>query len=257
MHPMKRQRQKDVRRDAGRSHARITTGDLERLAKIAEEDRKEYVDNHPKRAPLKRRILAVALCQGAALHFLNNANGIKDFDVWTFYTARPSLSYPPRRITHRDFGGPKFGRSPNWNHFVGRRVDLLGRSIASRTGESCLIAIRRYLSNGRTESARRLAEKAVILLEPKAMRGQVVWPIDVKSFQRTRASMEKFNHQNKNSLRPLRFLAKRRDALVGTTERQIERMLQLPAGCVRLVLPGGRKARGDKKIGSLLRDYGW
>ena len=33
-----------------------------------------------------------------------------------------------------------------------------------------------YLRSGRTESARRLAEKAVVLIDPHALRGEIVWP---------------------------------------------------------------------------------
>jgi hypothetical protein len=36
------------------------------------------------------RLLCRALCQGAALHYLDGKNGVKDFDVWSFYAARPS-----------------------------------------------------------------------------------------------------------------------------------------------------------------------
>ncbi len=31
------------------------------------------------------RVIAVTLCQGAALHYLNGRNGVKDFDLWTFF----------------------------------------------------------------------------------------------------------------------------------------------------------------------------
>jgi hypothetical protein len=27
----------------------------------------------------------VPLCQGGALHYVNGSNGVKDFDVWSFY----------------------------------------------------------------------------------------------------------------------------------------------------------------------------
>lgn len=33
------------------------------------------------------RLLCRALCQGAALHYLDGKNGVKDFDVWSFYAA--------------------------------------------------------------------------------------------------------------------------------------------------------------------------
>jgi len=32
------------------------------------------------------RLLGRALCQGAALRYVNGSNGVKDFDVWSFYT---------------------------------------------------------------------------------------------------------------------------------------------------------------------------
>lgn len=240
-----------------RSRTGITIADLTRLANIAAQDRREYFQRHPERAALGRRILAVELCQGAALHFLDGTNGVKDFDVWTFYAAHPQITYPPRRITHRDFGVPKFGRSPDWGQFRGRRVDLLGRSIKVRAGEDRTSALRRYLTEGRTESAKQLAKKAVILLEPAERRGEIVWPAGEGNYHRARWDMPKSNVRRKTPFTPIRFFAKRRDAEVSTTERQIEKMLQLPAGRVKLVLPNGRKARADKTIEALLRDYGW
>ena len=48
----------------------------------------------------------------------------------------------------------------------------------------------------------------------------------------------------------------RHDATIGRAEREVERVIGLPRGCVRLVLPGGRKARTDKLVGSLLTDWG-
>jgi len=60
----------------------------------------------------------------------------------------------------------------------------------------------------------------------------------------------------KKKPRPRRFLAARTDASVGTIERKIAKMLKLPEGSVQLRLPSLKKARSDKKIGSLLRDWG-
>ena len=56
---------------------------------------------------------------------------------------------------------------------------------------------------------------------------------------------------------PKRFLAARTDASVGTIERKIAKMLKLPEGSVQLRLPTLKKARSDKSIGALLRDWGW
>jgi hypothetical protein len=119
----------------------------------------------------------VALLQGAALHFVDGENGVKDFDVWTFYAARPDHpAFPWRRRVARDFGDPRFGRTPNTAGLVGRRVDLLGRSIEVGEEGNPAAALAAYLSEGRTASARALARKAAVLLEPPERRGTVVWP---------------------------------------------------------------------------------
>jgi hypothetical protein len=60
---------------------------------------------------------------------------------------------------------------------VGRHVDLLGRSLEVAEDADPIFVLRRYLSEGRTETARRLSEKAVVLLEPADRLGTVVWPV--------------------------------------------------------------------------------
>jgi len=52
-----------------------------------------------------------------------------------------------------------------------------------------------------------------------------------------------------------RKFALRRDASVGTGQRNIERAFVLPRGSVHLVLPNGRRARADKTIDALLADW--
>ncbi len=119
----------------------------------------------------------MALCQGAALHFVDGENGVKDFDVWTFYAARPDHpAYPWRRRRAVDFGDVAFGPLPHGQGFAGRYVDLLGRSIEVGAQTDPATALQRYLSEGRTASARALAEKAAVLLEPPGRLGTVVWP---------------------------------------------------------------------------------
>jgi hypothetical protein len=53
-----------------------------------------------------------------------------------------------------------------------------------------------------------------------------------------------------------RKISLRRDAYVGNAERVIEHVFGLPRGSVRLVNPDRRKARSDKLVGALLRDWG-
>jgi hypothetical protein len=162
----------------GRSYERITREDLVRLARIARLDREELFARKPRYRALGERLICVALCQGAALHFVDDENGVKDFDVWTFYAAHPDdPAVPWRRRRAHDFGDPKFGRSPDRPDFVGRHVDLLGRSLEVAEDLDPAAVLREYLSEGRTETARRLAAKAVVLLEPSDRLGAVIWPV--------------------------------------------------------------------------------
>ena len=117
--------------DNARSYGHLLPEDLHRLGEIARQDREEFFHRCPRYRPLQDDIIAVALCQGAALHYVNGSNGIKDLDVWTFYAKRPTLSqYPPHRpITPRDFGDPRFGQSPDFPQYVGRKVALVHNSI--------------------------------------------------------------------------------------------------------------------------------
>jgi|SRR5882672_7282097 len=161
----------------GRSFERITPDDLGRLAHIAAADRAEFFGKHQAWAKLYgSRFIAAALCQGAALHYLYGKVGVQDFDIYSFYSAHPKRPWYAKRNKHCDFGLPNFGRSPDRPDMVGRRVDLLGRGIDYRPGEDPAEAIRRWLRDGRTQSARLLAQKAVVLLEPLERLGEQVWP---------------------------------------------------------------------------------
>jgi hypothetical protein len=52
-------------------------------------------------ARYRDRLLCVALCRGGALHYLDRSNGVKDFDVWTFFAALPDR-YPDRALYRRN-----------------------------------------------------------------------------------------------------------------------------------------------------------
>src|SRR5437763_10002021 len=150
-----------------RSLKPITLDDLRRLGEIAQADREDFFARRPRYRPLREYVLAVALCQGAGLHYVNGTNGIKDLDVWTFYAQHPTVVYPARRpITPRDFGNPKFGRTDDSPPFAGRRVDCLGRSLAVPRGADPVAALQNYLSNATTDTASALATKGVVLIEP-------------------------------------------------------------------------------------------
>jgi len=167
-----------------RSLERITVRDLRRLGEIAREDRDEMFARSPHWARYRKRLLCVALCQGAAQHYTDKRNGVKDFDVWTFFSAPPAHypdpCYPDpclyRRNKPKDFGASKFGRHPDLPLYVGRKVDLLSRSLQIKKGADTVEALRHWLRTARRGSSPyRLAKKAVVLIEPCP--GLVVWPV--------------------------------------------------------------------------------
>jgi hypothetical protein len=163
--------------ESGRSFAKIEQSDLERLALLACEDREEFFARKPLwRRLYSDRVLCVALCQGAALQYADEKHGVKDFDVWTLYTRHPDAAFPCRRVGRKDFGRSKFGRSPDDVGYAGRRVDLLARSLSFASPTDPVQSIRTYLCAGRTKTARELARKAVILIEPRRLLGKIVWP---------------------------------------------------------------------------------
>ena len=97
--------------------------------------------------------------------------------MWTFYAHDPEGPFPPRWRTTADFGPSRIGRySGDPATFAGRRVDLIGRSLPAAPGANPVAALRRYLRSGRTATARALAAKAVVLIDPGHLRGTVVWP---------------------------------------------------------------------------------
>ena len=159
----------------GRSYAAIGADDLQKLARIARQDREAFFKEHPQWAKLyAHRVLCAALCQGAALHYIEHQTGVNDFDVYTFFWKHSARELPYRRLKSYDFGDSKFGRSSDRPDFVGRRVDCLMRSIECRNEEDAAAAIRRYLVQGKTQTARLLAAKAVVMLEPDC--GKILWP---------------------------------------------------------------------------------
>jgi hypothetical protein len=155
--------------------------------------------------------VAVVLAQGAAVHYLNDLSGgryadrdrgVKDLDVWTFYSAIPGRRFPAdKRETHKDFGPSVLGRQrydfdaarnaherARWQRFSaysGRRVDFLMRALPVQPdapASTVVKALRQWLERGARShatpkpSAWHLASKAMVLLYPESGRSDVVWP---------------------------------------------------------------------------------
>ena len=151
---------------------------LERLAEIALEDLEGLFERRPEKSGLyKDRLMILCLCQGGAEHFVRRRHGIKDFDVWTFFSDHPALPFPCRRRGVRDFGPSRFGRHPNNDRFGfnGRSVDIMGRSIQCDPDQSASDCVREWLQGGRTKSAGLIARRPVVAIHPKDLRGKVIW----------------------------------------------------------------------------------
>ena len=142
---------------------KITKRDLKQLAQIARADRERMFERNENWAPYRKRLL----CQ--------------DFDVWTFFARSPQRPFPDmalfRRRATADFGLSRFGRTPGApERFEGRRVDLLSRSLDVGPRADPIAAVQAWLEAGSSESARKLAEQAVVLIEPSP--GKVIWSSD-------------------------------------------------------------------------------
>lgn len=161
-----------------RSPEPITIGDLKELYNGSVQRLNEYFVQGQgvkwKKLYNIEKPLAVALCQGGAMHYHDGVNGIKDFDVWFFYPFN-QRHLPYRTIWTWDYNKPKFGRHPSIPGYEGRKVDVLVRSIKNYTGKDPVKNIYQFLQYENTASSRELAKKAVVMLTPDSLLGKVVW----------------------------------------------------------------------------------
>ena len=121
-----------------------------------------------------KRPLAVALCQGAAMHFHDKVNGVKDFDVWFFYPFNEK-HLPYRDIRNWDYKNTKFGHHPYILNYDGRKVDVLVRSIKNYSNQNPIDTIHKFLQYENTKTSKELSKKAVVMLYPESLLGKVVW----------------------------------------------------------------------------------
>ena len=161
---------------AVRSFEPLDSADLRHLAELAAEDLKQLFVRHPDTGRLYQdRLLMLCLCQGGAEHFVRQKNGVKDLDVWAFFSEHPARPFPYRRRGIRDFGPSRHGRHPDDEGFMGRRVDIIGRSIKCGADQSAQDCIRGWLGGGKTDSAKLIAMRPVVAVYPENERGNVIW----------------------------------------------------------------------------------
>lgn len=161
-----------------RSYERITRNHLMRLLAIARRERTDFFARHKEYAILyRKRVLCTVLCEDAALHYINGQTGVSSFDVWTFYAAHPEASFPHWHEERYDFGRSCFGRDAGApESFKGRPVNLAGRSIEASPADDPIDALQYYLRRASNPVPKRLAEKALVLIEPEPLAGYLAWP---------------------------------------------------------------------------------
>ncbi|MEW6110442.1 MAG: hypothetical protein AB1632_14955 [Nitrospirota bacterium] len=153
----------------------ITESDLRRLLELSRKDISEFFARNSRyKKEYENSELLVALCQGAALHYIDKKNGVKDFDIWYFYPQK-QITLPYRRRGVVDFGVSKFGKRENMTGFAGRSVDVLMRSDASFNKGDPVACVQSYLTTAKTKTAKLLSQKAVIGLYPGSVFGKVLW----------------------------------------------------------------------------------
>jgi hypothetical protein len=160
-----------------RSFERIMPDDLAQLAQITLADFDDLFRRMEHSRPYADRLRLVCLCQGAARHYVHGDRGVQDFDLWGFFQEIAGHPFPWRRRAKHDFGPSRFGRNPNdGDDFKGRRVDVIGRSISMSENETAIESVQRWLREARSDSARLLSERPVIVIWPTADCDQIIWP---------------------------------------------------------------------------------
>jgi hypothetical protein len=151
-------------------HRPVGGAELRSLLELATaEERAFFERNRTLVRPYRSRLLAIALCQGAALQYAGRGYGVNDFDVHFFYAqnpAKPRLSRTVKRV---------FATVGAFDHVP---VDFIRTVVPSpRAGrkQSTAQRIRTFLHEGPTANARHLSAKAVVGLSPRTIFGRILW----------------------------------------------------------------------------------
>ncbi len=166
-----------------RSFDPITSADMTRLAEIGERAFADVCRPGSRSSIYNGRLMILCLCQGAALHHKQsienvpepNRRGIADFDVWGFLNAHPERAFPWRWRAERDFGESHFGHLTVDARRVGRKVDVIGRSIVIADGQSPIESVHRWLQ-GPGDSPFEIRQRPVFVISAGPDFGRMIWP---------------------------------------------------------------------------------
>lgn len=155
-----------------RSYLPITVQHLKHLCDIAIKDQKDFFRLNPKYRHYENERKAILLIQGAALHFINGKEGIKDFDVLVVYNKlhNPIRLYAKRKKAYNS-NMPEFGRFPKDKpKYVTRRVDILMREIEISSEEKLSDTLQNFIKHHKY-----WGEKAAIGIWPDNILEEIIY----------------------------------------------------------------------------------
>ena len=165
-----------------RSYVPITKEDLRTLVDVASRSLVDFFRTREHLQHYRDLLATIVLCQGAALHYVDGKNGVKDFDVFAFFRT-PIFDrklVTPRSSKKLESGLAKFGVHPydQARGFRTRHIDFFRKCITRRrvpAGDNAEDVLRAYLSSGLGGTPCYLAQKPVVGLWPENVFGEVLW----------------------------------------------------------------------------------
>lgn len=152
---------------------------LRRLAIAAQMDREAFFAEHPRwRREYGDRLLAVALAEGPGRR-VSDRGRVQPLEVWSFFRHHPDGAFPNRR--RRAAASDPLSRALDTPALAGRPLTLVSVSLEADRFDDPTETLRKYLLRGTAAGARRLARGTLVLLEPVALRGEVVWQAPVEA----------------------------------------------------------------------------
>lgn len=149
----------------------VTLGHLKILKNIAEKECNSFFERNPHLVKYyKDRLIAIALCQGAALQYLGKGYGVKDFDIHFFYLQNPLKLRLSRTVFRIESNIVDFGEIP---------IDFIRTVVPyniANTIDNPVSIIKRFLEVCPTSNAYNLSKKAVVGLFPSNILGKIIWP---------------------------------------------------------------------------------
>jgi len=150
-----------------RSYIKFSKDDLIRLQKIALSEHEDfYIRNPHLRTEYYNSLIGICLCQGGALHYCypDVGIGVKDIDIWHFYTWSSKSTFPYR------------ARKVDMNGYRGIPLDYMKRVIPRYLfEETCEKTIMNWMFQRDTKSKKLLLTKAIVGIYPNDICGKILW----------------------------------------------------------------------------------